>query len=134
LNIKPLKLILIYLAASILLLHSIIPHKHLNDLDNGARSETYAEADGVVDYIKLMFLTDLGEGHMETFDQGKEINLNVDFQFDFTPDIAVLANKLSFVSLSNDNYTKRTNCTYNVPILRRDFLSNIDFRGPPTVS
>ena len=117
-----------------MLLHGIIPHKHANELDNRAKNEAYAEADGIVDYIKLMFLTDLGEGHMETFDQGKEINLKVDFQFDFTPDIAVLINKLSFASISNDNYTNRTNFTDNIPILRRDFLSCIDFRGPPSIS
>jgi hypothetical protein len=117
-----------------LLLHSIIPHQHSSDLDNSATNEAYADADGLVDYIKLMFLTDLGEGHMETYDQGKGIDLNVDFHVEFTPDFAILIDKLTIKSLSNNNFASSINHTYDIPILRRYFLSNIDFRGPPLMS
>ena len=117
-----------------MLLHSVIPHKHANELGNTTENEVYSEADGIVDYIKLMFLTDLGEGHMEVFDQSRDVDLNVDFQFDFTPNVAVFTDKLCFNNLDKDNFVYITNYNDQPPIIRRYFLSNIDFRGPPLLS
>ena len=117
-----------------MLLHSIIPHKHTNELGDTTKDDIYSEADGIVDYIKLMFLTDLGEGHMETFDQGKDIDLNVDFQFDITPNVAFIGPKIAFQVLDNNNFAYNANYNDGIPIISRYFLSNINFRGPPILS
>jgi len=55
------------------------------------KSTAFEEADGILDYVKLMFLTDLGDGHMESFDQGEQFDFDSEFQLvshtDATPNI-----------------------------------------------
>ena len=132
--IKSFRLILLFLSASLILLHSIIPHQHYAELDNKTKNEVYAEAEGIIDYIKLMFLSDLGEGHMETFDQGKGIDLNLDFQYELVPDISVLIDRVLLWNYDNDNFNIIQIYVDDVPITRQYFLSHIDFRGPPNLS
>jgi hypothetical protein len=80
-----------------------------------------------------MFLSDLGEGHMETFDQSRDMDLNVNFHFDFTPNIAFISKKHFFQDSDNNSFACTLNYDDQIPIIRRFFLANIDFRGPPCI-
>ena len=78
-----------------------------------------------------MFLTDLGEGHMETFEQVEgldfESNIQSDFvQFDFP-------GMFGFHLSINPTVEYHFNANYKVnkPFLRRYPDEYIDFRGPP---
>jgi len=98
--------------------------------DIGA-TEALSNADGLLDYIQVLFLTDLGEGHMESFDQGE--------QFDFDTSINLESNvtAIPFIQYIPDSkpviqqHHDQANYLDHVPILRRYVLSHIDFRGPP---
>ncbi len=112
-------------------MHSVVPHQHIDDLGDFDQGEAFEKAGGLLDYVKLLFLTDLGEGHMESFDQGEQFDFASEFQVEFNPEITPFSITLSptnFVSIPSQ---VQTNYTDGVPILRQYFLSHIEFRGPP---
>jgi hypothetical protein len=114
-------------------LHSFIPHKHYDELKDYEQKATLAEARGVIDFMQMVFLTDLGEGHMETFDQCDNIELKANFSTE--TDIDDQVTTFAFVLTSSDyqHYPLyfRPNYTEDVPIFKEYFLSHVDFRGPP---
>ena len=115
-------------------MHSTIPHQHSNELSDYDHSKAYTEADGLIDYVKLLFITDLGEGHMETFDQGNEFDLNVDFLVGFCSEISLMPITASFLTLKNNRQLCESNSIDDVAIVSQYFLSHIDFRGPPAIA
>lgn len=112
-------------------MHSTIPHKHSNELGDYDQSAAFAEADGLIDYVKLLFLTDLGEGHMETFEQGENFDFDTEYQIESSPKIAHFFAEVSTSSHIDNSLIYQSNYTDDVPIVRRYFLEHIDFRGPP---
>jgi len=114
-------------------LHSVLPHQHHDDLNDSEHKEAHAEADDLIDYLKLVFHTDLGDGHMENFDQGKGYDLDLDTSFDSNPDIAAVACVQPFLNNISNSIHFQNTIPHDVPILRQYFLSNTNFRGPPAI-
>jgi hypothetical protein len=109
----------------------MVPHNHIGDSFDQSSKTTFSEAESIIDYIKIAFLVDLGDGHLDSFEQGEKYDFNSEFQIEtssktlpisyFIPESIISQNLI----LNNNQYT---NC---VPFLRQYFLSHIDFRGPP---
>ena len=114
-------------------MHSIIPHQHSNELIDYDQSEAFAEADGLIDYVKLLFLTDLGEGHMENFEQGENYDLVYEFQVESHFTIIYFCSEFSSPNHIDNNLVNTSIYENDVPITKQYFLSHIDFRGPPTI-
>lgn len=114
-------------------MHSTIPHQHSNELSDYDQSKTFAEADGLIDYVKLLFLTDLGECHMETFDQGEQFDFASEFQVESIVNILPLPHDISSTQQIHNQLIRKINYRDQVPIVRHYFLSHINFRGPPTL-
>lgn len=76
--------ILLYLAGFILCLHTLVPHNHHGEVATNDMV-SYTNADSVLDWVKIMFLVDQGEGHLDHFENGND-NLNVShFTVVYTP-------------------------------------------------
>ena len=120
------------MAASIFVLHSIIPHQHANEVGSFDESKAFINADGLLDFVQLFFLTDLGEGHMETFDQGEQFDFGSMFQIESSSVIIPFSSVVSSTNFVNVQLPSQRHYLDGVPILRHYFLSNIDFRGPPS--
>lgn len=114
-------------------MHSIIPHQHANDVEDIDQSQSFEEADSFLDYVKLLFLTDLGEGHMETFDQGEQFDFASEFQMATSPEVYPFACLATLDDLSCTEYHDLNKYRDDIPIIRQYFLSHIDFRGPPVL-
>ena len=112
-------------------MHGTIPHQHSNELSDYDQSKTFAEADGLIDYVKLLFLTDLGECHMETFAQGNNFDFDTEFQLEQSPDLTQFTTDFIVTNHLHNHLIYKLNYTDDVPIIREYFLSNINFRGPP---
>ncbi len=110
-----------------------MPHTHSNELSDYDQSEAFEEADGLIDYVKLLFLTDLGEGHMESFEQGNSFDFDSEFQLETSPQTTVFSAVLPITNQVDSHLRYKVNYTDGVPIIRQYFLSHIDFRGPPTL-
>lgn len=122
---------MVYLAAGILILHSFIPHNHYEELTDNERTEIFADKGGFIDYMKLIFLTDLGEDHMETFDRDEQIDHTFKYQIEVNSDIIILAGVLSPTHLQEHKIRFQDNFKDDIPLISQYFLSHIDFRGPP---
>jgi len=72
--LKSTRNIILFTAGLFLLLHSFVPHHHV-DRDPGSES-VRNEAEEVVDLLSLIFRTDLGEHHLEN-------SVVSDFEFTF---------------------------------------------------
>ena len=115
---------------SILILHTFIPHQHIEELSEFEKKEL-ENPDSFIDYVKIMFLTDLGEGHMESFDQVENYDFNSEYQ-DYSMPMEFPQTFL-FYSINPATIEPLNSCTYldDIPILRRCPDEHIDFRGPP---
>ena len=112
-------------------MHTFIPHRHFDELSNTEKQEL-ENPDSFLDYVKIMFLTDLGEGHMETFDQGEKYDFDTEAQIDH---VQKDFPRLDFIHFSDKPLIElETASSYldDVPILRRLPDAHIDFRGPPS--
>ncbi|MBR9920768.1 MAG: hypothetical protein GYB31_08005 [Bacteroidetes bacterium] len=68
-SIKKAGHILFFLAGLLLVLHNITPHFHHGELSEAMHEEDHKDADTLLDWIRLGFHNDLGEGHLEWFTQ-----------------------------------------------------------------
>lgn len=107
-----------------------MPHQHIEELTDFEKTEL-ENPDSFVDYVKIMFLTDLGEGHMESFDQGENFDLNSQLHFEtHSLDFPFIA----FISASakpDVACSMTSGVPDDIPFLRRFPDEHIDFRGPP---
>lgn len=129
-EIKTTRFILIYLAASITFLHSLLPHQHHGEMVDAEHSEEHVQAEDLLDYLELIFHLDQGEGHLESFDQGKGLDYNIEFTVNLLPDLPAFG----FAPLllrSTQTQCKRIRNYDVVPIPKRDVIAHLDFRGPP---
>ena len=60
-----------------MLLHSILPHAHHDEMSHPEHSTSHQEADNLIDYLELIFHTDVGEGHLEHFETGQGLDFNI---------------------------------------------------------
>lgn len=114
-----------------MLLHSFIPHQHANELGSWDETKAIEDADGLIDYVRFLFLTDLGEGHMETFDQEKEFALEFKYPMNSVSSVAMIPDQVSPLSFNKEESSYISNYEGRIPIIRQYLLSHVEFRGPP---
>lgn len=107
-----------------------MPHKHYDELDEYEKQATFSDAEHLIDYIELLFLTDLGEGHMECFEQSKDFDFDYNIQFESNPAPPPSIHMVAFQNQKVSN-TQEPYLIDNVPIIRRDYFRKNTFRGPP---
>lgn len=110
----------------------MLPHEHHDELGTDEHTEEHAQADDLLDYLALVFHADLGDGHMESFDQQNEISFDITFTVDLFPDLPPPYTYYPLL-LSTSTLQKRFNSfDHGIPILKKEVIAHLDFRGPPT--
>ena len=110
-----------------------MPHQHHDELGSDEHSEEHAQAEGVLDYLQLLFHTDLGDGHMENFENSKGFDLDVEFTFNVFSDL--ITDSYYPLFLKPSVVQKRiSNFDHGIPILKKDVIAHLDFRGPPSIA
>ena len=67
-----------YVAAFILMAHSIVPHEHLGPTETGAHFEKHQEATSFLDFLALGFHHQLDDSQLEVFIGGETQDLSGD--------------------------------------------------------
>jgi len=115
-------------------LHGLLPHEHHSNLsDTAEHREEHGEADDFIDYLKLIFHTDLGIEHLESYNQVKGHDLAFDVSFEAVPDLPPLAKVNVFSITGNKDIHYPSLIAYHIPLLKQDFLTTTPFRGPPAM-
>jgi hypothetical protein len=112
-------------------LHSLLPHQHFDELDSEEHKEEHAQADGLIDYLQLIFHTDLGDGHMESFEDGKGFDFDVDFTINLIP-VLVAHSYYPLLQNPSNHQSIVSYYDHDIPILKKDVIAHLDFRGPPS--
>lgn len=116
---------LIGLATVIVLLHSITPHQHhkTSQISDHTISEVRNDSN-VINWLQFIFHPDLGEEHLENFQNEHPLELAI-------PDLAFLAVAIVFVPQTEVKLEHNT--PYIFSIKDSDFLSPRQLRGPPSL-
>ncbi|MGL1888106.1 MAG: hypothetical protein OCD76_16440 [Reichenbachiella sp.] len=123
---KTVKHIFLFLALSLLMLHSIMPHQHHDDNETVEEYQEHQEAQDLLDYLMLAFHISQGEEHLEEFQvSGSTVMLN------HTVVVAVfeLVYQPKVVDESNTEY--ETN--FFVLTTSESIVEGYSFRGPPSI-
>lgn len=103
-------------------MHTVLPHEHHSELDEVEHVEQHETATGFLDFIKLAFHMDQGEGHLEKYQPSGA-------SFLFT---AILAEELTLEFQPVLFYQSDFTSSIEEEILQSRFLSSqLRFRGPP---
>lgn len=125
-QVKFIRNISILLAGAILMLHTVLPHEHHSELKATEHEVQHETAHSLLDFLKLAFHMDQGEGHLEDY----KTSSTVYFHFDAVVSAVIVPSfepVLSY-SLSTPQYTTQTK------IPPRYFCSSLRFRGPPQLA
>ena len=124
------QIILLYLAGFILCLHTLVLHSHKGEVVS--QDEINFElADSFTDWVKVLFLVDQGEGHLDNFE-------SADGSIDMSAVLTVSSIDIEkFVAISTELFT---DIEHKDPILIRNSLDPPDshlikvtaLRGPPS--
>ena len=68
----------VFVAGIILLLHTLLPHEHHSELNEKEHFEQHESASSLLDFIKLAFHMDQGDGHLEKYRTSKYFNFFLD--------------------------------------------------------
>ena len=127
-NIKILKFISLYIAGFILLLHTVIPHYHSGDMLVTEEQPSFETSNSILDYVKVMFLSDLGDGHMDHFSSDNGPG-DVVLEFDFMQSLFIPNSGLIF-QYSNSEFSSE-DIYYAGPAPPDLYLIQKHLRGPP---
>ncbi|MBT8232020.1 MAG: hypothetical protein HKN51_16750 [Saprospiraceae bacterium] len=131
--INILKYISIYLAGAIVILHSLLPHVHESDHDHYSHELEHTAPESFLDFLEEMFHMDMGEGHLENFEQGSQLDFDlVNILNEVSPDLNVEINSFR-LNVEGQNI-QTTEYRDKVPILQRPFSTEHILRGPPSIS
>ncbi len=120
---KLIRKISLFLAGSILLLHTVLPHEHHSELSGKEHCEQHETAANLVDFIKLVFHMDQGEGHLEKYQTSGQAS----FLFHAILVEELLPDFETIVSSENDF----PNPFIQNSLHSRLLSSQLRFRGPP---
>lgn len=128
--IKNLKVILLFGAGLIILLHTLVPHQHESDLYINEKEEIL-DSNSVIDIIKIAFLNDLGIGHLDNFESSQsdlsfdDVNTSPDYSFQSVSEFEI---QISYrIEIKND-------ICKDVIIPNQSLLQEkIKLRGPPAL-
>ena len=126
------RFIFIFIAYSFALLHTAVPHQHPEPNDG----KTTLSAAGCIStqsmggFLQMVFSTDLGYGHLETFQK------STDTDIDFSPAIVSIIAILVPLTLQEDLAENRTFSGIHIGKLYHRLLlfSSTQFRAPPSIA
>jgi hypothetical protein len=110
-----------FLALSLLLLHSVIPHEHHSDMDDVLHYESHTCATSLFDLIQLSFHNNPGDHHLEEFQVTDQIVL------DYFPGIGIVQYEILLRCETNNAYPVCSDRYYS-----RFYIASLPFRGPPS--
>lgn len=119
---KYFKTISLVLAGALLLLHSLVAHKHHSELDEATHVVQHEEADDLYDYLQLIFHIDMGGDHLKDYK-------NVNFTF-ISPDFfdsSIL--EITYYLIQSDQFQVEFILDNSIPR-----ICGLQFRGPPTLA
>ncbi|MEQ9468133.1 MAG: hypothetical protein RLN88_12015 [Ekhidna sp.] len=64
-----------FLAVSLLMAHTLMPHKHHSNVNDEDHFIEHAQAESLLDYIRLAFHVSPGENHLEEFQTAQGVSL-----------------------------------------------------------
>ena len=110
------------LAASILMLHSLLPHEHHDEISAERHSYEQKGADSLLDHLLLAFHANLGENHLEEYEKSSAIVALVfiaveEINYEFTSQWVIVKEEEYCQTESLSNHLLLTN--------------QYRFRGPP---
>lgn len=111
-----------FLATILLMLHSVLPHQHHDELSQEEHLAQNEEARTWLDYLKLAFHTDLGDSHLEEFETQNYSQLVLFFSWDVITPICH-----EFRLLDKPLFAETTFLALKSP-----HLISHGFRGPPS--
>lgn len=116
-------------ATSIVLLHSIIPHKHHSEITLSEDLQQHQSVDKLIDYVALAFHLDPGQGHLEEF-----LTTSTDLASDnhFTLSFPIGWEPLNGIFNQINQPTQYAEQPMAAP--REVYGEAIGLRGPPTQS
>lgn len=93
----------------------------------------HESADGLIDYVKLIFHTDMGDGHLENFESGQGLDFDLAPTVVDAPLLAIVTNHSYMVSgalrfIVSEFYLK------DDPFPDPPSCSSFSLRGPPVFS
>ena len=121
--------ILIYTACAILVLHNMTPHAHHDEMSSEVHEIEHREADSLLDWFKLAFHSDMGEGHLENFISADSQLLDLDLSYNELSVFAFTICENSEADMFDVQIVEMINPVFKFLIRDRgtqDFL-----RGPP---
>ncbi|MEQ6168891.1 MULTISPECIES: hypothetical protein [unclassified Ekhidna] len=119
---RSLSKIALFVAVSFLMLHTFMPHHHLDQISEEQHFTEHSEADSLIDFIRLAFHLNPGENHLEEFEQNTGVILHfpvADFHKIEVPNQVVDIVTPSFVEAQD------------VAIEHQFTSLSLSFRGPP---
>jgi hypothetical protein len=123
-SIKRIGYFILFLAASIILMHNATPHFH-HDMSSVSHATEDEVASTIFDYLQLAFHLDLGEDHLANFEKSVE----------FSEILPLISNCILLVSVHHLEANLVTTeliayKQFSVPIHQRH-IRQLYFRGPP---
>ncbi len=121
---------LISLSASILLLHSFVPHHHSPENLNLQEILKNEPVKSPIDLLKVGFYLNLGANHLENFQKNKSLvteNSSVDQQkVNLLIAIPVLKSSFSYLEENTDDLLPLSSKSTST-----QFINSFSYRGPP---
>lgn len=112
------------LAASILMLHSFLPHQHHNETADDRHFIEHDNADSILDYLKLAFHANLGENHLEEYEKASSV-----FMAFFPPFQTTYELNNTWVEQNDIKFEDQLVCLHELQLTEQS-----QFRGPPQLS
>lgn len=111
-------------AASILMLHSFLPHQHHNEIADDRHFIEHDNADSILDYLKLAFHANLGENHLEEYEKASSVFLAF-----FPPCQTTYELNNAWVQQNDTEFEDQQFCLHESLLTEQS-----QFRGPPQLS
>ena len=113
-------------------MHTLIPHVHLSkDVCGVGSMEAYLEASSILDFIDWVLHPEMGEGHLEVYERGEDIDivLDIDISVYTTPQLPVLYYSRYGTSMSSAVLNPFEPYLFQ----KSSLLRHTQFRGPPFI-
>lgn len=123
------RIITVFSALLIVLLHSFIPHKHHSEFSFTEHESVHQEASNIIDFLSLAFHVDHGEKHLEEFTvAGADVH-SIDTEFQIP-----VAFDQSFISGTPVFNEKQVGFTSEPSVSNLLLTCEHSLRGPPSLS
>jgi hypothetical protein len=117
-----------FIAVLILLVHSIVPHHHHDELSEWEHQQEHLEASNILDYLALSLHFDHPDGQLEEFTTAQSDVTDID-HYDQISDAPVSISEITFPTTKEG---KNHFYTYQAD-LGTFSISALTLRGPPSL-